>query len=75
MTTLTVTPFEQAIEFIEQLPPMDQEAVLKIVQQRLVEQRRHEIAANARATLQALREGRARYGTVDDLLHDLQSES
>jgi len=72
--TLTVTPFEQAIEFIEQLSPTDQEAVLEIVRHRLIEKRRHEIAANAQATLQALREGRARYGTVDDLRRDLQGE-
>jgi len=74
MDTLTVTPFEQAIEFIEQLSPTDQEAVLEIVRHRLIERRRHEIAANAQATLQALREGRARYGTVDDLRRDLQRE-
>ena len=72
MNTLAVTPFEQAIEFIEQLSPSDQEAVLAIVRQRLVEQRRKEIASNAQATLQALREGKVRYGTVDDLRADMR---
>jgi hypothetical protein len=39
-----------------------------------LEQRRGEIAANAQATLQAFREGRARYGTLDDLRRDLVEE-
>jgi hypothetical protein len=68
------TPFEQALEMIEQLPAEDQENLIEIVQRRLIEQRRAEIARNASATLQALREGRARYGTVDVLRRDLLSE-
>jgi len=68
------TPFEQALEMIEQLPAEDQENLIEIVQRRLIEQRRAEIARNASATLQAFREGRARYGTVDDLRRDLLSE-
>ena len=68
------TPFEQALEMIEQLPAEDQENLIEIVQRRLIEQRRAEIARNASATLQVFREGRARYGTVDDLRRDLLSE-
>ena len=65
------TPFQQALDSIEQLPTEDQETLIEIVQRRLIEQRRAEIARNARATLQAFREGRARYGTIDDLRRDL----
>ncbi len=65
------TPFQQALDFIEQMPVSDQEALIEVVRQRLVEQRRREIAANAQATLQAFREGRARYGTPDDLRQEL----
>jgi len=43
-------------------------------QRRLVERRRAEIARNATATLQAVREGRARYGSVEDLKRDLLAE-
>lgn len=71
----TVTPFEQALEVVEQLSPIDQEALIEIIRQRLIERRRNEIAANAQATLQAFRDGRARYGTVDDLRRDLLDES
>jgi hypothetical protein len=75
MEPTTATPFEQALEVVEQLAPIDQDALIEIVRQRLVERRRGEIAANAQITLQAFREGRARYGTVDDLRRDLMDEA
>jgi hypothetical protein len=74
MIPTTVTPFEQALEVVEQLPLVDQEALIEIIRQRLLERRRGEVAANAQATLQAFREGRAHYGTVDDLRRDLAEE-
>ena len=37
----------------------------------IAEQRRDEIAANAREALQAVREKRAKFGTVEDLKKDL----
>ncbi|MGA9352025.1 MAG: hypothetical protein WBW48_24950 [Anaerolineae bacterium] len=69
-----LTPFQWALEVIEQLPVEDQRVLIEIVRRRLIEQRRAEIARNARATLQAFREGRACYGTVDDLRCDLLDE-
>ena len=75
MTATTLTPFQQAIDVIEQLPCSDQEALIEIIHQRLIEHGRAEIAANAKATVQAFREGHARYGTVDDLRSDLLAES
>ncbi len=71
MEQTTLTPFQQALDVIEQFPTDDQEALIEIIRCRLIEQRRAEIARNARATVQAFREGRARYGTVDDLRRDL----
>ena len=65
------TPFERALDAVDQLPPADQEAVMEIVRQRQIARRRDEIAAHARNTLQAFREGRASYGTIDDLRRDL----
>jgi len=70
--TMHVTPFQDVLERIERLSISDQEALLEIVQKRLIELRRQEIAENARATIQAFREGRASYGTVDDLRRELE---
>ena len=75
MNTMMITPFQQALEFVEQLPIVDQETLIEVVRQRLVEQRRREIAANAQATLQAFREGHASYGTFDDLRRELTGEA
>ena len=69
-----LTPFQWALEVVEQLSAEDQRVLIEIVRRRLIEQRRAEIARNAGATLQAFREGRARYGTVDDLRCDLLDE-
>jgi U3 small nucleolar ribonucleoprotein component len=69
------TPFQQAIEMVEHLSTEDQENLIEIIRQRLIEQRRAEMARNARATLQAFREERARYGTIDDLRRDLLDEA
>ena len=74
MITLS-TPFEQALEAVERLPASDQSALVEIIRQRLLEQRRTEIALNARSARQAFREGRAQYGTVDDLRRDLLDET
>lgn len=68
------TPFQKAIDAVESLPFDDREEVLEILKMRLVEQRRDEIASNAREALQAVREKRAKYGTVEDLKRDLLAE-
>jgi len=65
---------QQALDVAERLPPQDQEILIELIQHRLMERRRAEIARNAAATLQALREGRAHYGSIEDLKHDLLPE-
>jgi len=69
-----VSLLQQALDFVEKLPPEDQETLVELVQRRLVEWRRSEIARNAAATLQAVREGRAYDGSVEDLKRDLLTE-
>ena len=73
MTMTPATPFEAALDVIDRLPPDDQEAIIEIVRKRMTERRRREIADNAQATLQAFRQGRASYGTVDDLRQELEA--
>ncbi len=65
---------QQALDVAERLPPQDQEILIELIQHRLMERRRAEIARNAAATLQAVREGRAHYGSIEDLKHDLLPE-
>ncbi len=74
MEQMNVSLLQQALDFVEKLPPEDQETLVELVQRRLVEWRRAEIARDAAATLQAVREGRACYGSVEDLKRDLLTE-
>ena len=74
MGQIKTSLLQQALDVVEKLPPEDQETLIELIQRRLVEQRRAEIASNASATLQAVREDRARYGSVEDLKSDLLAE-
>jgi hypothetical protein len=47
---------------------------MDLIQHRLVEKRRAEIARNAQEPLQAVRDGRAQHGSVEDLRRDLLGE-
>ena len=65
---------QQALEVFDKLPPEDQETLIEVVRRRLIEQRRAEIAHNATATLQAVREGKAQYGSAEGVKRDLLDE-
>lgn len=64
--------FNEILESIDQLSDEEQEMLTDIIRNRLHERRREEIARNAKETYEALKEGRARTGTIDDLKRDLK---
>ena len=68
------TPFQKALDAIESLPIDAQEEIIDIIKKRLAEDRREEIGANAYEAIIAVREGRAKYGTIEDLKKDLMKE-
>jgi hypothetical protein len=67
-------PLQTVIEYVEALSPEDQELLLELMHKRRVEQRRREIATNAIQTLEALKTGRAKRGTLAELRADLLSQ-
>jgi len=71
MITQKNTPYQKAIEAVESLPYDEREEILELLRMRIAEHRRDEIAANARETLKAVREKRAKFGTIEDLRKDL----
>ena len=71
MSSHLETSFQKAIDAVESLPFDDREELLEILRMRIAEHRRDEIAANAREALQAVREKRAKFGTVEELKKDL----
>jgi hypothetical protein len=56
---------------VESLPFDDREEIIEIIKRRLAEDRLEEIAANAREAVKAVREKRAKYGTIEELKKDL----
>jgi predicted AAA+ superfamily ATPase len=68
------TPFQKALEAVESLPIDAREEIVEIIKRRLAEDRREEIAANAREAVKSVREKCAKYGTIEDLKKDLIGE-
>jgi hypothetical protein len=74
MQTENLSTYGQALDLIATLPLEEQEELIETVRRRLIEQRRAEIAREAAATLQAVREGHASSGTAADLKRELLAE-
>ncbi|MGC9333495.1 MAG: hypothetical protein ACP5JJ_05060 [Anaerolineae bacterium] len=68
------SPLQRALDVVEELSVEEQETLVEVIERRLVEWRRAEIARNAAATLQAVQDRTARYGSVEDLERELASE-
>jgi hypothetical protein len=68
------SPFQNALETVEALPREDQQALIQLVQRRLIEWRRAEIAYHATTTLEAVRNASASSGSIEELKRDLLSE-
>ena len=63
--------FQEVIETVEALPPGDQVLLIEIVHQRLIQQRRTELAADIAEARNAYQRGEVRRGTVADLMDEL----
>lgn len=74
MEATKTSALQQALDVVDRLPIEDQKTLIELIQRRLVELRRDQIAHNAAVTLEAVREGRSRYGSIQDLKRDLLDE-
>jgi hypothetical protein len=70
MERTDMSQLQEALEVVESLPPSDQETLIDLIRHRLVERRRAEIAQNAQETIQAVRDGHAQYGSIEELRSD-----
>jgi hypothetical protein len=64
----TSVPFHDLVEYVDALSVDDQELLFELIQKRRIEKRRLEIAQNAVETLEAVRSGTAKQGSVANLL-------
>jgi hypothetical protein len=67
-------PLQTVIEYVEALSPEDQDLLLELIHKRRIEQRRQEIARNATQTLEAVKTGKAKRGTLAELRADFLSQ-
>ncbi len=63
--------FQEILESIESLSVEDQDYLFDLIKKRRIEERRLEIAKNRDTILKDFQEGKAKIGTVDDLIVDL----
>ena len=63
--------FQKIIESIETLPVEDHDYLFDLIRRRRISQRRTEILANAQEAMQAVKDGTAKRGSVQDLIADL----
>jgi hypothetical protein len=70
-TMSNTTSFQTALDYVEALPPDDQDLLIELIQKRRIEQRRNAIAQNAVETFSAVKAGTAKRGTLADLRVDL----
>ena len=70
-TVMQTMTFDSLLEEIETLPSERQETLVEVLQYRLRERRRQEIARHAREARELFYAGRLPRGSVDDLVRDL----
>ena len=63
--------FQKIIESIETLPVEDQDYLFDLIRRRRISQRRTEILAKDQEAMQAVKDGTAKRGSVQDLIADL----
>lgn len=70
---MQVSKLDQVLESVDRLPVEDQEILVELVQRRLVERRREEIAQNIAQAQADCDAGNVFRGTVEDAIADLRS--
>jgi hypothetical protein len=71
MNTLTL---ENVIEYIEDLSIEEQEELFDLIKKRRIERRRSEIAENAKKTFEAVEQGTAVRGNIEELKSYLSAD-
>lgn len=62
---------QKVIEYVEVLSTEEQDLLVELIQKRRIENRREEIARNARKTLAAFKAGNVKRGNLEQLKADL----
>jgi len=63
--------FDEVLDIIESFPEDQRESIVEIVKQRLVEERRGQLAQTVKEAREEYARGEVRRGTVDDLIREI----
>ncbi len=66
--------FDNMLDNISKLPADEQLMLAEIIKKRIIEQRRKELAVSVKESMVEYNSGKAKTGTVDDLLRELENE-
>jgi hypothetical protein len=67
----TPATLEEALQTVSQLPPEQQAMLVDIIQNRLIENRRKEIAIDAKASIEAFRQGALKPKSAESIIAEL----
>ncbi len=67
----TESAFQKAIEAVEQLPVEERLVLLDVLRQRIGQTKRQELVAEVAAVREEYRSGNVRFGSVSDLMSEL----
>lgn len=70
---MRTSTLNEALETVMQLPQEQQEMLLEIIHRRHIEQRREEIAMEAKESLEAFRIGQFKPQSVQEIVADLRA--
>ena len=72
-TRAPISRFQETIEVVETLSPDDQALLIEIIRQRLIQQRRTELAVDIAEARNAYERGEVRRSGVANLMQELQA--
>lgn len=70
---MTPATLEEALNTVSQLPPEQQAMLVEIIQKRLTEDRRKEIAIDAKASIAAFHQGSYKPQSAESVIAELDS--
>ena len=69
-----IISFDNMLDTVSKLPVEEQLMLAEIIKKRIIEQRRKELANSVKESLEEYNGGKAKTGSLDDLIKDLENE-
>lgn len=69
-----IISFDNMLDTVSKLPVEEQLMLAEIIKKRIIEQRRKELAASVKESIEEYKSGKAKTGSLDDLIKDLENE-